>query len=310
MGRTSRQPSGAHRAADWADRRKPRWAGSNWLCGRLAILRAEPSGGRDEAAKQSQGLLRTLGGRLLQPVAPLLHLQRPCFAAMTAELQLRLNIASACSLAQQLEAKATIAGSAAVATEQPTKTALGSHHALARRLLEQMPGETLGTMGLADTRTVQQPGCHPYRQTHLDTGRRRGLDTNSHGEQQAILRRRALYSFLLPSKDLPKYDEEVLQASQGKSTEVVDNTVDNILSSFPRVDAFWARLELMLFSPEKLLDFHLVRCTHEAHEQDDPDRAGGILPASFIDWTQTRALILLWRRAILGRNQACKGARG
>ncbi|NHN77617.1 hypothetical protein HA520_10010 [Azotobacter chroococcum] len=86
--------------------------------------------------------------------------------------------------------------------------------------------------------------------------------------------------------------------------------MDNILSSFPRVDAFWARLELMLFSPEKLLDFHLVRCTHEAHEQDDPGRAGGTLPASFIDWTQTRVLILFWRRAILGRNQAGKGARG
>lgn len=143
------------------------------------------SGKHSETAEQSQGFVRPLSSRLLQPVTALLRLQRPRLTAVTTERQLRLEVSGTRGLAQQLEAETTIARGMAVAAEQLAKTTLRRHHALARRLLEQMSGETLGTVGFADTRTVQQPGCHPYRQTHLDNGRRRRLGTNSHGKQRA-----------------------------------------------------------------------------------------------------------------------------
>jgi len=136
--------------------------------------------------KQPESLHRPLGGSLLQPVATLaLPTQRARLATVAAELQLRLNISSTCCLAQQFKTKTAITRRTAVATEQPTEAALRHNHTLARRLLEQMPSKALGAVSLPDMRTVQQPRCQPYRQTHPDTGRRRRLDTSSHDKQQA-----------------------------------------------------------------------------------------------------------------------------
>ena len=106
-------------------------------------------------AEQPQGLLRPLRGSPLQPVAALRCLQRPRLAAVAAKRQLRLKISSTRGLAQQLKTEPAITRRTAVAAEQLTKTALRHHDALTRRLLEQMPGETLGAMGFADTRAIQ-----------------------------------------------------------------------------------------------------------------------------------------------------------
>lgn len=82
------------------------------------------SGMRSETSEQLQGFLRALGSSLLQPVAALVRLQRSRFAAVSAELQLRLDVSGTRGLAQQLETEAAITGSAAVTAEQLTKTAL------------------------------------------------------------------------------------------------------------------------------------------------------------------------------------------
>ncbi len=122
---------------------------------------------RGKAAEQSQRFARALGCRLLQPVAALLQFQRPRLAAVATEFQLSLDIASPCSLTQQFKTEAAIARGSTVAAEQLTKAALRRHHSLARGLLEQMSGKTLGAVGLADGRAIQQPGSHLYRQACL-----------------------------------------------------------------------------------------------------------------------------------------------
>lgn len=120
-----------------------------------------------EALQQANGLVGTLRSGSFQPVASLQRLTLTRLAVVPAKLQLGPQIARAGRLAQQLQADAPITGIAALAAQNLTQTALGNHHALTRRLLEQAPGNTLDAGVMAQTRTVKQPESQAQRQTLL-----------------------------------------------------------------------------------------------------------------------------------------------
>lgn len=118
-----------------------------------------------EALQQARGLLRALSGGQSQPVTRLLRL-----AVQTSQFQLGTRIAGARGLAQQFEADATITRIAAVAAQQLAEPALGSHHALAGRLLEQAAGEVLDAGVMPQSGTIQEPECQANRQAVARTG--------------------------------------------------------------------------------------------------------------------------------------------
>lgn len=76
------------------------------------------------------------------------------------EFLLRPTVTGTGGLAQQVLTDATIPGVTALAAHQLAETALRSHHAFTRRLLEQAASEVFGIMTVAQARAVEQPFCH------------------------------------------------------------------------------------------------------------------------------------------------------
>lgn len=86
-------------------------------------------------------------------------------AIETTQLQLGLAIASAGSLAQQLQADTPITLAIAVMTEQTPKAALRHDHAIQCRLFEQAPSQAFDASGMAQRPIVEQPQCHVHGQS-------------------------------------------------------------------------------------------------------------------------------------------------
>lgn len=90
------------------------------------------------------------------------------------EFLLRTTVTGTSGLTQQILTDATIPGVTALTAHQLTETALRSHYAFTRRLLEQAPCDVLGIMTVAQARAVEQPFCDANGKS-LGRGNRRRL---------------------------------------------------------------------------------------------------------------------------------------
>ena len=209
-----------------------------------------------EALQQALGLVAALGGGQLQPVAGLQRLAMARLAVEPAEFQLGSPVTGAGGLAQQLQADAAIAGVAAVAAQQLAQPALGNDHAFTGWALEQASGETLDAGVVPQAGTIEEPGGQTSRQVVIRIEATTGQNARLH-VSKGWLRGAPLYSLFLPGKDLPNPANRALEQLLGKSTEAVDNSVDNLVETFLTPRCPRLRVKLVLFSPmKKFLIFH------------------------------------------------------
>ena len=111
--------------------------------------------GGTEPAKQQARLVAALRRSLFQPVPRLARFAVLRLAVELPQLQLSLAVPGSGSLAQQLEADATVTLAVTVVTEQTPEATLRFDHALQRRLLEHLPGDPLDAAGLPEALIVE-----------------------------------------------------------------------------------------------------------------------------------------------------------
>ncbi len=119
--------------------------------------RRQKSSDRKPLSQQAPRFLRPLPCRKLKPIARLLRL---VVLTQPSVLQLRPPIPCAGSLTQQLMAYTPVTGVATIAAQHLPQAALRHNHTLARRLLQQAPGQVLDLRVVAQARAVEQPQGH------------------------------------------------------------------------------------------------------------------------------------------------------
>jgi hypothetical protein len=211
-----------------------------------------------ETLQQAGGLVGTLASGQLQPVPGLQRLALTRLAIQTTELQLGAYVTGTRRLTQQLLADTSVTGVATVTAQQLAKATLRCDHALARRLLEQAPGEMLDRGVVPQAGAVEQPEGQTNRQAITQVGLMLGGGQNARLHvSNGWLRGAPLYSLFPSGKDLPNMQNRALEQLLGQSTEAVDNYVDNLVETFLIAHCQGLSLKLMIFSPmKKLLIFH------------------------------------------------------